>query len=109
MTDDLEVPDYLFGLSDKQVTNLWMDALTHCYEEARAARLADLRGTPGRSRGFDSRGVHAFSENVGRVRAYEALVAELVYAGFDPRVFRDAASRDARRLFTQELLAEVAA
>ena len=79
----------------------WVEALQAAYSIARGERLATLKGK--RPRAFDVRGLHPFSEEVGRVFACESLAPELRFAGFDHHLLRATAEQDAMELFLADI------
>lgn len=82
-------------------------ALRAAFAIAETEALARMRGEfPKR---FDSRGIHPFSEEWGRIHALEAMHPELAVgrgADADPVSLRHKAEGAARRRFAEQLLAE---
>lgn len=78
----------------------WVDALQTAYKLAYAARTADLNFRPVKR--YDSRGVHPFSEECGRIAELQQLMPELSHAGFDPVQLRRGAEEDAQAAYVME-------
>lgn len=87
-------------MDDSVIFHRWTEAVQAAYRLAHASRTADLYFRPVKR--FDSRGVHPFSEECGRIAELQQLMPELRNAGFDPVLLRREAEKDATEQFVRE-------
>jgi hypothetical protein len=82
----------LEALADTAIAD-WCSAVRDAYKFAKGDRLALLNGEP--QRRFDARGLHPYSELVGRARALEAVFPPLRELDLDVLGLRRAGEEDA--------------
>ena len=80
----------------------WREAVRMAWAIARGRRRAELERK--RAAAFDSRGLHSFSVECGRILFIEDLEPEFALAGFDPRRFVQQAERQAQDEWITEQL-----
>ena len=94
--------------SDEAIFELWQNAVRMALMLAKAARTAELRGDR-RLKAFDSRGVHVYSAEWGRIFACEELIPELSELRgcgegiLDPVSLRSLAAREAESDFLEDV------
>jgi len=93
------------SISPERVYEVWLEALSFAFLLAKGARAAELRGDR-RSKTFDPRGMHPYSEEWGKVRACEELIPELetLRADADAVSMRATAFREAEDDFAADAL-----
>lgn len=63
------------------ILEAWQQAVQMAWSLAKAERIAELNGS--RSKTFDTRGLHPYSVEWGRILAFEVLMPELAHARYE--------------------------